>query len=74
MLSFFDHRVSEPIPFESLEDILEMKPIGGGGTSFYNIFKKLGEFDEGGLLNFSKRKGTHFFSREDWKFFIRNIK
>ena len=35
---------------------------------------KLGEFDEGGLLNFSKRKGTHFFSREDWKFLIRNIK
>ncbi|MBQ7090680.1 MAG: hypothetical protein IJN82_06145 [Clostridia bacterium] len=46
MLSFFDHRVSEPIPFESLEDILEMKPIGGGGTSFYNIFKKLGEFEK----------------------------
>lgn len=35
---------------------------------------QLGEFDEGGLLNFSKRRGTHFFSREDWKFFIRNIK
>ncbi len=35
---------------------------------------QLGQFDEGGLLNFSKRKGTHFFSREDWKFLIRNIK
>ena len=35
---------------------------------------KYGEFDEGGNLNFSKRFGTHFFSRDDWKFFIRNIK
>ncbi len=33
-----------------------------------------GEFDEGGLLNFSKRHGIHYFSRADWQFFIKNIK
>ncbi len=46
MLSFFDYTVSDPENFESLEDILSMKPIGGGGTSFYAIFKKLQELTE----------------------------
>lgn len=44
MLSFFDYTVSEPTPFETLEDILSIKPIGGGGTNFRAIFKKLKEF------------------------------
>lgn len=43
MISYFDHRISEPEPFESLDDILSIKPIGGGGTSFHEIFKKLDE-------------------------------
>lgn len=43
MLSFFDYTVSDPNDFETLEDILSMKPIGGGGTNFYAIFKKLQE-------------------------------
>ena len=40
-LSFFDGTVSDPIPFESVEDLLKIKPIGGGGTSFEAIFRKL---------------------------------
>lgn len=43
MLSFFDYTVSAPTPFESVEDLLETKPIGGGGTSFHAIFEKLEE-------------------------------
>ena len=42
-LSFFDARVSDPIPFESVDDLVKMKPIGGGGTSFRAIFRKLQE-------------------------------
>ena len=52
MLSFFDYTVSEPIPFETLEDILSIKPVGGGGTNFRAIFKKLEEYvDEDNLPN-----------------------
>lgn len=40
-LSFFDAKVSDPVPFESVEDLLKIKPIGGGGTSFRAIFHKL---------------------------------
>lgn len=37
-LGFFDYEVYEPIDFESIEDVLEIKPKGGGGTSFHVIF------------------------------------
>ncbi len=40
-LSFFDAKVSDPIPFESIDDLVKIKPIGGGGTSFRAIFRKL---------------------------------
>ncbi|MBQ6885224.1 MAG: hypothetical protein IJN56_05755 [Clostridia bacterium] len=50
MLSFFDYTVSEPQEFESFEDILSIKAIGGGGTNFAAIFKKLKEYDEQGDL------------------------
>ncbi len=45
-ISYFDHMVSEPVPFESVEDILATKPIGGGGTSFSAIFAKLQELED----------------------------
>lgn len=50
MLSFFDFTVSTPQTFESIEDILAMKPIGGGGTNFKAIFEKLLEYAEIGDL------------------------
>lgn len=37
-LSFFDTHVTEPIAFESIEDLREIRPVGGGGTSFHSIF------------------------------------
>lgn len=45
-LSYFDTRVSEPTPFETVEELLKIKPVGGGGTSFKAIFHKLREFAE----------------------------
>lgn len=41
MLSFFDAGVSNPIPFENVEELRDIMPIGGGGTSFKAIFRKL---------------------------------
>ena len=38
-LGFFDTQVVEPIPFESLEELDQIKPAGGGGTNFHVIFQ-----------------------------------
>ena len=46
MLSFFDTGVSEPVPFESVEELLKITPVGGGGTSFGAIFRYLPNFSE----------------------------
>lgn len=43
-LSFFDTSVTEPVEFSTVEDLKEIEPWGGGGTSFYNIFKYLKEY------------------------------
>ena len=37
-LGFFDAAVTEPKPFESVEEFLTIRPKGGGGTSFTIIF------------------------------------
>lgn len=37
-LGFFDAAVVEPQPFECVEDVLRIKPAGGGGTDFAVIF------------------------------------
>lgn len=37
-LSFFDTSVSEPKDFGSVDDLKEIEPVGGGGTSFHCIF------------------------------------
>lgn len=44
LLSFFDTTVSEPVPFESVEELKEIKPVGGRGTSFHAIFRALDDF------------------------------
>ena len=38
-LGFFDAAIIEPRPFESVEDVLQIKPAGGGGTDFQIIFE-----------------------------------
>lgn len=43
LLSFFDVKVTEPVLFESVDELLDMKPIGRGGTSFHAIFEYMKE-------------------------------
>ena len=38
-LGFFDAEVYEPVPFENVEDVKAIRPRGGGGTSFHEIFR-----------------------------------
>ena len=38
-LGFFDAAIIEPKPFESVEDVLKIKPAGGGGTDFQIVFE-----------------------------------
>ena len=45
-ISFFDAEVSKPVSFESYDALSAVKPVGGGGTSFKNIFRYLSEIDE----------------------------
>lgn len=45
-VSFFDREITEPIPFASVEDIDEMIPVGGGGTSFHVVFRQLKGLEE----------------------------
>jgi len=45
-ISFFDCAVTEPQPFDSTGDIDAMDVVGGGGTRFDIIFKKIDEFFE----------------------------
>lgn len=40
-IGFFDAKVNPPKPFEDVNDILKVEPIGGGGTSFSNVFSFL---------------------------------
>lgn len=42
-LGFFDWKVVEPIPFESVEEIMSIVPYGGGGTNFHIIFDYIRE-------------------------------
>jgi len=42
-LGFFDADVTPPKPFSDSGEMLKIEPMGGGGTSFYCIFKYLQE-------------------------------
>ena len=44
-LGFFDSIVYKPTPFETVEDVLNIKPKGGGGTNFFKIFDYVKELD-----------------------------
>ncbi len=40
-LSFFDYQVTEPVDFETVEELERIPVLGGGGTSFENVFKSM---------------------------------
>ena len=41
MLSFMEGYTADPIPFSSVDDLMSIKPVGGGGTNFTDIFRYL---------------------------------
>ncbi len=43
-LGFFDAAIIEPIPFESVEELLQIKAAGRGGTDFQIVFEYVAEF------------------------------
>ena len=43
-LGFFDTGVAEPCPFENVDDVLQIKPVGGGGTNFHVVFAYVREY------------------------------
>ena len=42
-LGFFDAAIYEPLPFDSVDKLLKIRPVGGGGTDFGIIFKYVEE-------------------------------
>ncbi len=42
-LGFFDGGVKEPVIFENTDELKQISPVGGGGTSFINVFKYIRE-------------------------------
>lgn len=42
-LSFFDTRVTDPVPFDSVKSLEKIRPKGGGGTSFRAVFRYVDE-------------------------------
>lgn len=42
-LGFFDGGVKAPVPFENTDELKQIRPVGGGGTSFINVFKYIRE-------------------------------
>ena len=49
MLSFTESYVTEPIPFSSVDELLDIKPIGGGGNDFSDIFRYMKNHMTGNL-------------------------
>lgn len=43
-ISFFDAEITEPVAFESFDEVKKLDPIGGGGTDFCQIFDTVPEF------------------------------
>ena len=42
-LSFFDTAVTEPVEFDDVQSLSDIRAVGGGGTSFFNVFKYMKE-------------------------------
>ncbi|MBR3781360.1 MAG: hypothetical protein IKK63_09195 [Clostridia bacterium] len=42
-LGFFDGGVKDPVPFENTDELRNIRPVGGGGTSFREIFRYIRE-------------------------------
>lgn len=43
-ISFFDRHITAPVPFETVQELDSITPIGGGGTNYHVIFQYLQEY------------------------------
>ena len=43
-VSFMEAGITEPVPFSDVEELMEIKPVGSGGTDFSSIFKYLDKY------------------------------
>lgn len=43
-ISFFDHTITRPVDFDSVDTLKKIRPVGGGGTIFHNIFLYMKEY------------------------------
>lgn len=41
ILSFTESYVTDPVPFSTVEELMNIKPVGGGGNDFSDIFRYL---------------------------------
>lgn len=40
-ISFMEAAITEPVPFSNVDELMDIKPVGSGGTNFAAIFKYL---------------------------------
>ena len=43
-VSFMEAGITEPVPFSDVEELMDIKPVGSGGTDFSSIFKYLDKY------------------------------
>ena len=43
-VSFMEARITEPVAFSDMEELMAIKPVGTGGTDFSSIFKYLDQY------------------------------
>lgn len=43
-LSFFDDKITEPEKFYTIEEVRNIRPVGGGGTDFGTIFQYMKKY------------------------------
>ena len=48
-LGFFDAMVTQPKPFDTINDLMQIVPVGGGGTDFRVIFSYIRRHYQGEL-------------------------
>ena len=43
-VSFMEAMITDPIPFSDVDELMEIKPVGCGGTNFLSIFQYLNKY------------------------------
>ncbi len=57
-LGFFDFDATTPVSMNSVDDLLSIIPVGGGGTNFYSVFSVLEKDKPSCIIVFSDGRGN----------------